>query len=86
MKIAFLISECITVAKSDLKAGQTIDGIGRFTTYGSIAVKEESDVKGYIPFGLVTKGAKMLKDAKKGQLLTKDMVKPNVIWQRSEIP
>lgn len=69
-----LVSECITVAKKDLKAGEIIDGIGGYTTYGSIATKEESDAKGYIPYGLVTKGAKMLKDAKKGQLLTLDMV------------
>ena len=69
-----LVSECITVAKTDLKAGQMLDGIGGFTTYGSIAAKEESDAKGYVPFGLITKGARMLKDAKKGQLLTRDMV------------
>ncbi len=69
-----LVSECITVAKKDLKAGETIDGIGGYTTYGSIATKEESDAKGYVPYGLVTKGARMLKDAKKGQLLTLDMV------------
>lgn len=71
---AGLVSECITVAKRDLKAGEYIDGIGGFTTYGSIATKEESDAMGYVPYGLVTKGAKMLKDAKKGQLLTLDMV------------
>ena len=35
------VSECITVAKVDLKAGQTIDGIGGYTTYGSIATAEE---------------------------------------------
>ncbi|MBP2633737.1 MAG: putative homoserine dehydrogenase [Firmicutes bacterium] len=69
-----LVSECITVAKTDLKAGQTIDGIGGFTTYGSIATSVESDAKGYVPYGLVNKNAKMLKDAKKGQLITKDMI------------
>jgi len=69
-----LVSECITVAKTDLKAGQTIDGIGGFTTYGSIATATESDAKGYVPYGLVNKNAKMLKDVKKGQLITKDMV------------
>lgn len=69
-----LVSECITVAKTDLKAGQTIDGIGGFTTYGSIATAVESDAKGYVPYGLVNKNAKMLKDAKKGQLITKDMI------------
>jgi predicted homoserine dehydrogenase-like protein len=71
---AGLVSECITVAKKDLKAGEYIDGIGGYTTYGSIATKEESDKMGYVPYGLVTKGAKMLKDAVKGQLLTLDMV------------
>ena len=71
---AGLVSEVITVAKRDLKAGEFIDGIGGFTTYGSIATKEDSDKAGYVPYGLVTKGAKMLKDAKKGQLLTLDMV------------
>lgn len=69
-----LVSECITVAKTDLKAGQTIDGIGGFTTYGSIATSAESDAKGYVPYGLVNRNAKMLKDAKKGQLITKDMI------------
>ncbi|SEJ37564.1 Predicted homoserine dehydrogenase, contains C-terminal SAF domain [Propionispira arboris] len=69
-----LVSECITVAKTDLKAGQTIDGIGGFTTYGSIATATESDAKGYVPYGLVNKNTKMLKDVKKGQLITKDMV------------
>lgn len=69
-----LVSECITVAKTDLKAGQTIDGIGGFTTYGSIATATESDAKGYVPYGLVNKNAKMLKDVKKGQLIMKDMV------------
>lgn len=69
-----LVSECITVAKIDLKAGQTIDGIGGFTTYGSIATAAESDAKGYVPYGLVNKNAKILKDVKKGQLITKDMI------------
>lgn len=69
-----LVSECITVAKRDLRAGESIDGIGGYTTYGSIATKEESDKNNYVPYGLVTKNAKMLKDAKKGQILTSDMI------------
>ncbi len=65
-----LVSECITVAKKDLKAGETIDGIGGYTTYGSIATKEVSDAKGYVPYGLVTDKTKMKRDVKKGELLT----------------
>ncbi len=69
-----LVSECITRAKIDLKAGQTIDGIGGFTTHGSIATAEESNAKGYVPFGLVTNKAVMKKDVKKGELITYDMI------------
>ncbi|HBO39249.1 MAG TPA: NAD(P)-dependent oxidoreductase, partial [Pasteurellaceae bacterium] len=69
-----LVSECITVAKKDLKAGETIDGIGGYTIYGSIASKAESDTKGYVPYGLINKNTRMLKDAKKGQLITHDMI------------
>ena len=69
-----LVSECITRAKIDLKAGQTIDGIGGYTTHGSIATAEESNAKGYVPFGLVTKNAVMKQDVKKGTLITYDMI------------
>ena len=68
------VSECITVAKRDLKEGEYIDGIGGYTTYGSIATSKETYEKGYVLFGLVNKKARMLKDAKKGQILTLDMV------------
>lgn len=68
------VSECITVAKRDLKQGEYIDGIGGYTTYGSIATSKETYEKGYVLFGLVNKKARMLKDAKKGQILTLDMV------------
>lgn len=68
------VSEVITVAKKDLKAGETIDGIGGYTTYGSIAKAEEAYAKGYVIYGLVNKKAKMKRDVKKGELLTYDMV------------
>ena len=79
-----LVSECITRAKIDLKAGQTIDGIGGYTTHGSIATAEESNAKGYVPFGLVTNKAVMKRDVKKGQLLTYDDIeldKSTLIYQ-----
>jgi len=65
-----LVSECITVAKRDLKAGETIDGIGGYTTHGSIASIGDSDKGGYVPYGLITNRTKMKKDIKKGELLT----------------
>jgi predicted homoserine dehydrogenase-like protein len=75
------VSECITVAKRDLKAGEYIDGIGGYTTYGSIATAEETYAKGYVVYGLINKKTRMLKDAKKGQLLTLDMVELDTTTQ-----
>ncbi|MDQ0202530.1 NAD(P)H-dependent oxidoreductase [Pectinatus haikarae] len=64
------VSECITAAKKDLKAGEYIDGIGGYTTYGSIAAAEETYANGYVVYGLINKKSRMKKDVKKGQLLT----------------
>jgi len=69
-----LVSECITVAKRDLQAGETIDGHGGFTTYASIAPIEVSDQNRYVPYGLVTDTTKMKRSVKKGALLTLDDV------------
>ena len=68
------VSECIAVAKRDLKAGETIDGIGGYTTYGSIATAEETYKNGYVVYALVNKNTRMKCDVKKGTLLTLDMV------------
>ena len=68
------VSECITVAKRDLKAGESLDGIGGYTTYASIATAEETYRNGYVVYHLVNKNARMKCDVKKGTLLTLDMV------------
>ena len=68
------VSECITVAKRDLRAGENLDGIGGYTTYGSIATAKETYEKGYVVYPLVNKNARMKCDVKKGTLLTLDMV------------
>ncbi|MBB5183035.1 NAD(P)H-dependent oxidoreductase [Catenisphaera adipataccumulans] len=69
-----LVSEVITVAKKDMKAGEKLDGIGGYTTYGSIDTHEHAKKAGYVPFGLINKNAVLKKDVKKGQLLTYDDV------------
>ena len=69
-----LVAECITRAKIDLKAGQNLDGIGGYTTLGSICTEAEATEKGYVPFGLINKNAVMKVDCKKGDLITYDMV------------
>ena len=68
------VSECITVAKRDLKAGESLDGIGGYTTYASIATAEETYRNSYVVYPLVNKNARMKCDVKKGTLLTLDMV------------
>ncbi len=69
-----LVSEVITVAKKDMKAGEKLDGIGGYTTYGSIDTYEHAKEAGYVPFGLVNKNAVLKRDVTKGQLLTYDDV------------
>ena len=69
-----LVAECITRAKIDLKKGQKIDGIGGYTTHGSICTEKEATEKGYVPFGLINKNAVMKCDVKKGTLIAYDMV------------
>ena len=69
-----LVAECITRAKIDLKAGQNLDGIGGYTTLGSICTEAEATEKGYVPFGLINRNAVMKVDCKKGDLITYDMV------------
>ena len=68
------VSECITVAKRDLRAGESLDGIGGYTTYASIATAEETYRNSYVVYPLVNKNARMKCDVKKGTLLTLDMV------------
>lgn len=69
-----LVAECIAVAKRDLRAGEIIDGIGGYTTYGSVAAIEVSDKLGYVPYGLVNEKTKLTKSYKKGEYLTLDGV------------
>jgi len=68
------VSETITVAKTDLKAGQLLDGIGGFTVYGTIEKHAVAKELNCVPIGLITKNTKLLKDVKCGELITYDMV------------
>ena len=61
--------EVVTIAKTDLKAGQTIDGIGHYMTYG---VCENADVTAsekLLPLG-VAEGCVLKRDIKKDEALT----------------
>lgn len=68
------IAEVITIAKKDLKAGQTLDGIGGYTTYGTIEVASKAKEINAVPVGLITKKTVLKVDVKKGDVITYDMV------------
>ncbi|MBP9477812.1 MAG: NAD(P)-dependent oxidoreductase [Sebaldella sp.] len=69
-----LVSEVITIAKKDLKAGEKLDGIGGYTVYGSIEIYETAKEANALPVGLITKNTVLTKDVKKGEVITYDMV------------
>jgi len=69
-----LSSECITVAKQDLKAGQTLDEIGEFCYRASIELADVARQGKMLPVGLA-KGSKLLCDVKRDEIITYDMVK-----------
>ncbi|HHW01954.1 MAG TPA: NAD(P)-dependent oxidoreductase [Thermoanaerobacterales bacterium] len=68
------VSETVTVAKKDLKAGEHLDGIGGFTIYGVIDTYENARKQNALPIGLVNKNVVLKKDVKKGETITYDMV------------
>jgi predicted homoserine dehydrogenase-like protein len=69
-----LTSECITVAKSDLKAGQILDGIGEYCYRASIELADVAKAGRMLPVGLA-KGAVLTCDVKRDEVITYDMVK-----------
>lgn len=68
-----LTSECITIAKMDLKAGQTLDAIGEYCYRASIDLAEVAREGNMLPVGLA-KGARLTCDVKKDEIITYDMV------------
>ena len=51
-----MISEVITVAKKDLKAGEIIDGIGKYTVYGLIEEYTKAKSENLLPIGISERG------------------------------
>ena len=72
---AGLIAETGTIAKRDLKAGEKLDGIGGFTIRGTFVSAKEAKEKNMLPMGLVDKNTEMLRDVKKGEIITYNDVK-----------
>jgi predicted homoserine dehydrogenase-like protein len=68
------VSEVITIAKKDLKAGQNLDGIGGYTVYGTIELAKTAKEINAVPLGLINKKTVLKNDVKKGEVITYDMV------------
>ncbi|NMB11060.1 MAG: NAD(P)-dependent oxidoreductase [Firmicutes bacterium] len=73
---SYLTSECITVAKRNLKAGETLDGIGGYCYRGSIELAGVARQSNMLPLGLA-KGAVLLEDIPKDGIITYDAVELN---------
>jgi predicted homoserine dehydrogenase-like protein len=63
------VCDVITRAKTDLKAGQTLDGIGGFHCYGSIDNSEVCQSGNLLPMGL-SEGCQLLRDVSKDDSIT----------------
>jgi predicted homoserine dehydrogenase-like protein len=63
------VCDVITMAKRDLKAGETLDGIGGFTCYGTIDNAEICRTQNLLPMGL-SEGCRLLRDVPQDYALT----------------
>ncbi|GAB4134522.1 MAG: NAD(P)-dependent oxidoreductase [Cyanobacteria bacterium J069] len=65
--------EVVTTAKIDLKAGETLDGIGYYMTYGQCETAEITQAERLLPMGLA-EGCRLKRDIPRDQVLTYDDV------------
>ena len=69
-----MISEVITMAKRDLKTGEVIDGIGKYTVYGLIEEYQRAKDENLLPIG-ISQGCILKKDIEKDQPIKYNDVK-----------
>jgi len=67
------VSEVLTIAKKDLSIGETLDGIGGFTCYGTIDNADVMRRERLLPMGL-SEGCKLKRDIPKDQPIRSDDV------------
>jgi predicted homoserine dehydrogenase-like protein len=61
--------DVVTTAKIDLKAGETLDGIGYYMTYGQCETAEVTQAQNLLPMG-IAEGCRLKRDIPKDQVLT----------------
>jgi len=71
-----LVSEVATIAKRDLKAGETVGEIGSPDILGRTYIYEEAHAQGAIPLGIAP-GGKVVQDVTKGEMLTQENFAPD---------
>lgn len=82
-----LVSECIAIAKRDIKKGEVLDNIGETCYRGSIELADIAKKEGLVPLGLL-KGNIAKKDIKKDQAITYeeiDIINDSVLLQLRKI-
>ncbi|MBW4467443.1 MAG: Gfo/Idh/MocA family oxidoreductase [Pegethrix bostrychoides GSE-TBD4-15B] len=65
--------DVVATAKIDLKAGETLDGIGYYMTYGQCETSKVTQAERLLPLG-IAEGCKLKRDIAKDQVLTYDDV------------
>jgi predicted homoserine dehydrogenase-like protein len=68
------VCEVLTIAKRDLKAGEHLDGVGGFCSYGLIDNRAVARGAGALPIGL-SEGCVLLRDVAKDELISFDDVR-----------
>ena len=71
-----LVSEVATIAKRDLKAGETVGEIGSPDILGRTYIYQEAHAQGAIPLGIAP-GGKVVQDVTKGEMLTQGNFAPD---------
>ena len=67
------VCEVVTIAKRDLKAGERLDGVGGFCTYGLIDNAKDARAMAALPVGL-SEGCTLLRNVSKDDLISIDGV------------
>jgi predicted homoserine dehydrogenase-like protein len=69
-----LTSECIVIAKKNMKAGEILDGVGEYCYRVSIEHVDTAKKENFLPMGFA-KGSSLKVDVKKDTIITNAMVK-----------
>jgi predicted homoserine dehydrogenase-like protein len=68
------VLDVVAAAKRDLKAGETLDGIGGYAFYGLAENAVDSTAAGHVPVAIAD-GSTMIRDVEKDELLRMDDIR-----------